>query len=92
MEKIKVEICVGTTCHILGASELQHLENFFSRENLEKLDITGVACLGACKNDNYGNAPFVRINGKIIGNANIHSLIEHINGLINGGDENNAGS
>jgi iron-hydrogenase subunit alpha len=92
MKKIKVEICVGTTCHILGASELQNIEEFLSPETLEKIDITGVPCLGACKNDNYGNAPFVRVNGHVIGNADINALAEHINRLIKESEESNAGS
>ena len=78
MKKIKVEICVGTTCHILGASELQDIEEFIPEELKDSVEISGVPCLGACKNNNFGSAPFVRINGRIVGGANIHFLIEEI--------------
>lgn len=78
MKKIKVEICVGTTCHILGSSELQDIEDFIPEELKDSVEISGVPCLGACKNNNFGSAPFVRINGRIVGSANIHSIIEEI--------------
>jgi NADH:ubiquinone oxidoreductase subunit E len=77
--KIKVEICVGTTCYILGAAELQDLENFLPGDLKSKVDICGATCLGFCKNENYGKAPFVRIDGKkIISNATVHSVIEEL--------------
>lgn len=78
MEKTKLEICVGTTCYILGASELQHIERFLPEELAPLVEISGVSCIGACKNSNYGSAPFVRINGKIIGNASVHSVVEEL--------------
>jgi NADH:ubiquinone oxidoreductase subunit E len=82
MAKIKVEICVGTTCHILGASRLQHLEDFLPEDLKDKVDITGSHCLNACKNDNFGSAPFVRIDGVIMGNASIDRIIAKLYELI----------
>lgn len=78
MEKIKVEICVGTTCFILGASELQDLERYLPEELKDKVDICGSTCLGMCKDDNYGQAPFVRVGKRIVSNATICSVIEEI--------------
>ncbi len=78
MDKIKVEICVGTTCFILGASELQELERFLPEGLRDKVDITGATCLGMCKDDNYGQAPFVRVGNRIVSNASISSVIEQI--------------
>lgn len=78
-EKLLVEICVGTTCFVLGASALQPLESFLSDEIKEKVEIVGSPCLDCCKNRNDGEAPFVRIGGKhIIGNATIQKVIAKI--------------
>lgn len=77
--KLKVEICVGTTCYLLGASELQNLESFIPEELKSKVDICGVTCLELCKNENYGKAPFVRINEQdIIKNATVNKVVEEI--------------
>jgi iron-hydrogenase subunit alpha len=77
--KLKIEICVGTTCYLLGASELQSLENFIPEKLRSKVDICGVTCLELCKNENYGKAPFVRINEQdIITNATINKVVEEI--------------
>ena len=78
MEKIKVQICVGTTCFILGASELQDLERFLPAELQDKVDVCGTTCLGMCKEDNYGQAPFVRVGNRIVSNASISSVIAQI--------------
>ncbi len=82
MEKINVQICVGTACYILGASELQHLEDYLPADIKDKVDIQGFQCLGICKNKNFGAAPYVKINNKIIANANINILIDEIHNAV----------
>lgn len=83
MEKIKVEICVGTTCFVLGSSALQDLENYLPEELRERVDITGANCLGLCKNAHFGDAPFVRINDDIVvSQATIDSVITAIQKLV----------
>ena len=83
MEKIKVEICVGTTCFVLGASALQDIEMFLPDELKEKVEIVGANCLGMCKNSHFGDAPFVRINESIIvSQATIDSVINEIKKLV----------
>ena len=66
MKKIKVEICLGTTCYILGASALQELESFLPPELVDRVEIVGCPCLGGCRNRDFGQAPFVRINGRVL--------------------------
>ncbi len=78
-EKLLVEICVGTTCFVLGAAALQSLEDFLPSEIKDKVDVVGSPCLNCCRNRNDGNAPFVRIGGKhIVGNASIQKVIAKI--------------
>ena len=78
-EKISVEICVGTTCFILGASALQDLEGFLPPDLADKVEISGCTCLGMCRNNHFGEAPFVRIGGeKIVSRATVDSVIDAI--------------
>ena len=78
MKKVKVQICIGTTCYIMGASKLQSLEEYLPSELKNITEISGSQCLGCCRNGNYGKAPFVKINGEIMANATTASIIEKI--------------
>lgn len=78
MKKIKVRICVGTTCFIMGASELQNLDNLLPEDLANKVEISGASCLGVCKHDNYGEAPFVMVDEEVISHANINIIIDKI--------------
>lgn len=80
--KYLIEICTGTACFILGASDL--LEGLKKRLNVgefentpdNKFCIATVRCLGCC-----GEAPVVRINGKIYGKVTLKKLNEILDGL-----------
>ena len=75
--KILLEICVGITCYVLGASELQSIEEFLPEDLAGKVEITGSPCLGFCRNRNDNQAPFVRINKNVVvKHATIDSVIE----------------
>jgi len=75
---VKVEICMGTTCHIFGASDLHRIEELLPESLKGSVDISGSPCLDACKNGNYGKAPFVKVNGKLHSKVDVHSLLEAI--------------
>ena len=75
--KIKVEICLGTTCYVLGSFRLSALEEQLPPELKDRVEVVGCACLDVCHDRNYGNAPFVRINGdRIVDNATIEKVID----------------
>ena len=78
MEKTKVTICVGTTCYLLGAADLQDLENFLPDDLKENVEIIGSHCLGVCKDNQYGAAPFVKVDDEMMSNATVSSIIEKI--------------
>ena len=69
MEKTTLEICCGTACYMLGASELMKIEELLPQEWLEHLEIRGIPCLDACSDDALGGAPFVRLDGEMVSNA-----------------------
>lgn len=63
MNKVKVEICCGTACYLLGAVQLMRLEEYLSDELKGKVELEPKGCLGLCNDDKLGGAPYVRFNG-----------------------------
>ncbi len=66
MEKITVEICCGTACYILGASQLMELESSLPEDCRDKVEFIARPCLELCERENIGGAPYVKINDKEI--------------------------
>jgi NADH-quinone oxidoreductase subunit E len=70
-----IRICVGTTCHIRGAAQIQHqLESMLkikAGETTEdmKFTIEVVACVGACS-----MAPVVIVNDEFKGGVKVSDV------------------
>ncbi|MGN0872308.1 MAG: hypothetical protein ACI4UV_14080, partial [Victivallales bacterium] len=47
-----------------------------------KVEIVAMPCLEVCTNDNYSHAPFVRINGEILGEATVDLISRKVNELL----------
>jgi NADH:ubiquinone oxidoreductase subunit E len=80
MKKVKVSICTGTACFVMGASEIMMLEDSLP-EDLKKsvdIEIDGVSCLEKCSKAENGKAPFVLINGEVLSAATLSTVIEKI--------------
>ncbi|MEN6356710.1 MAG: NAD(P)H-dependent oxidoreductase subunit E [Armatimonadota bacterium] len=84
MDKIKVKICAGTTCYLMGGMYLQSLEDHLEPDIKCLVEIEGMRCLGLCKGENYGKAPFVMINEEVVSEASLPVVIERINLLARG--------
>lgn len=63
MDKVKVEICCGTACYLLGAVQLMKLEAGLPEALKDRVEIEPKGCLGLCNDDKLGGAPYVRFNG-----------------------------
>ncbi|MDD3886140.1 MAG: hypothetical protein PHI35_04655 [Victivallaceae bacterium] len=87
-EKIKLEICCGTTCFMLGAAEIMQLATNMPPDLDGHVEVTGLACMNACLNENLGHSPFVRIDGKLIGNATVEMVCDELRKRLNGGGDN----
>lgn len=86
MEKIKVEICCGTACYLLGAEKLMNIEDMLPEECRGKVEIEARTCLDLCERENLGGAPYVRFNGsEIMDRATpervISRILEHVEGI-----------
>ena len=78
MERIKVQICTGTTCFVMGGSEILLLPDALPDEYKDYVELEGFNCMNFCKDSKVGSAPFVRINGKLIPNATLDVVVEEI--------------
>lgn len=79
MEKIKIDLCIGTHCFIMGASDLMILEDKLPFELKDKIEVHGQTCMQFCKQmANKSKPPFVKINGKVFGEANVASITEEL--------------
>lgn len=83
-DKIKIEICCGTTCYLLGAADLLQLESRLPAEWKDLVEISAVPCLSACTTENLGGAPFVRIDGALVPKASVESICECLFELFKG--------
>ena len=79
MDKIKVEICCGTACYLLGATRLLALETTLPEDLKECVEIEAKACLGLCNDDSLGGAPYVRVNGtEVLANATVDTVVAKV--------------
>lgn len=77
-KKIRVDICLGTTCFVMGASKLQELESLLPLELKGNVDIYAHTCLGLCQNTEFMQAPFVKINNVVVDKATVEKIIDKI--------------
>ena len=83
MEKIKVSICTGTACFVMGASEIMLLEDNLPQDLRGKVEVEGMPCLEKCKDSSFGKAPFVLVNGQVVQQATVTTVIEKIRTALN---------
>jgi len=81
-KKIRVVICTGTACYVMGASEILLLEETLTGAARERVEIIGSNCLEFCKNEKNGKAPFVTIDGEVLSSATLPGVIQKIQELL----------
>ena len=70
---MKIKICIGTPCHLMGAQNLISAVERYQQKNDLNLDIEAVSCLDQCE-----EAPAVEIDGQIHAPATPQELIDLI--------------
>jgi len=84
---INVKICMGTACYIMGSAELLNFKEELTEEEMSLVKIEGSTCLGICNGYNPAT-PYAVINGDIIENATVDTLIEKVKELLKKTDNN----
>ena len=79
MKKIEVRVCLGTTCFVMGSSNLQNLTELIPQKFGDKVEVVGSPCLGVCStNWEYSKAPYVKVHDTIVQEATVDKVIEEI--------------
>ena len=78
MEKLIVTICTGTTCFVMGAGDILEIKDHLSMEVAERVEIIGSNCMEMCKEEQYGKAPFVKVNDVLVCEATLSRVLEEI--------------
>lgn len=81
-KKVKIKICAGTHCYVMGGSELISLEDHLNDDQKEQVEIMGATCLNHCKDKDNSAPPYVEINDQIMAKANIPQILNTINKLL----------
>ncbi|MBQ7394521.1 MAG: NAD(P)H-dependent oxidoreductase subunit E [Lentisphaeria bacterium] len=82
MKKMQLEICCGTTCYMLGANRLLNIENEMPSHLRSHAVVKASACLGLCGNRDLAGAPYVKLNGEVIGEATPEKIFSRMQALL----------
>ena len=79
MAKIEVKVCLGTTCFVMGGSNLQDLNDIIPKKYGKDVSIIGANCLGLCSiNWEYSKAPYVKVNEEVVAEATVEKVLAEI--------------
>lgn len=79
MKKINVKVCLGTTCFVMGSSNLQELIEMVPAKYGDKVEVSGVPCLGLCSIDwEYSRAPYVKVEDEVVYEATVEKVLSTI--------------
>jgi len=77
--KIKVTICTGTTCYVLGGSNYLLLKDKLPEEILNNVKISGSPCMGYCREDGgMEKTPCLKIGEDIYTGLSLEEAVEKI--------------
>lgn len=83
MNKITVSICFGTTCFVMGASNLEDFEKKIPAQYKDYVNVRYSTCLNCCQNNEYSQSPYVKVNGEVVSAATVDRVLEIIEKKIN---------
>jgi NADH:ubiquinone oxidoreductase subunit E len=79
MAKVNVKVCLGTTCFVMGSSNLQELLDLVPKKYGDDVDVSGSPCLGLCSIDwEFSKAPYVKVNNEVIKVATVEKVLAAI--------------
>lgn len=84
MEKITIKICSGTSCFVMGASQIQALEFTPPEDIADKIEIIEVRCMNLCHNvnDKHNHGPFVLVNEELIEEATFEKVVNKVREIL----------
>jgi NADH:ubiquinone oxidoreductase subunit E len=70
---LEIEICMGTSCHLLGAQDLMEVIETLPAEKKAMVELKGAICLESC-----GKGPNIKVNGLVLCNMTPERLLQII--------------
>lgn len=81
--KLKVKVCLGTTCFVMGAANLQELLEAVPQRYGDRVEVIGEPCLGLCSIDwKFSKAPYVKVGSELIHEATIDKVMDVIDKIL----------
>lgn len=81
-KKIKIRICVGTQCYVMGNHELNELKSSLPDELRDKVYVEGAVCLGCDTRKDKPQPPYVEIDGKLLDKADYERIEKTIRTIL----------
>ncbi len=76
-KKLRIEICTGTTCYVLGGAQLMLLSQQIPANLNDRVEVAEVKCLQACKAEG-AKPPFVKIGDFLMSEASPGRIIDYL--------------
>lgn len=76
MEKLKIKVCNGTTCFVMGSSKFQDFEERIPAKYKKSVDVRFKSCLDLCQNNEYSKSPYVMVEDEVISEATFEKILE----------------
>ncbi|MBE6458741.1 MAG: hypothetical protein IJW72_05885 [Alphaproteobacteria bacterium] len=78
--KVRVRICVGTSCFVMGAAQIQSLEFNAPSDIADYIEIIEERCMNLCKEvkTKYNSGPFVWVNDELVEEATYEKVVNKI--------------
>ena len=84
MKKVKVQVCEGTTCFVMGGDTIKSMLTTIAEKYKDKVEITSVRCLGTCnKSDSFSKAPYVVVDNEEVSSADLEKVMSVIERKLN---------
>ena len=81
MEPITVTVCAGTTCVLMGGSNLLMLEEQLPEHLVGRVKVKGARCLERCDGSHPNEAPYVLIDGELLADATLPRILARLEAL-----------
>lgn len=87
MNKVTLKICMGTTCFVMGASDLQELTDIIPEKYGDKVEVVASTCLDFCSSNTESQAPYVMVDCDVISKATVEKVIDAIDRKLKNGQK-----
>ena len=79
MAKVKVQVCMGTSCFVKDSSNLNKLNDIIPEKYGDKVEVEGTPCLRLCSIKlEASKVPYVKVNEEIVEEANVEKILKAI--------------